>query len=259
MARLRGEGGCPWDREQTRTSLKPYLIEEAYEVLEAIEQGSLDDLTEELGDLLFQVVFHCQVAAEHGEFDMARVLERISDKMIRRHPHVFAGGAVADAREALEQWERIKAGEAGKAAAGPRSALDGVPRRLPALLRAQRLQVKAGRVGFDWIRWEDAWDKVREELQEADEALGGAEPSEVAQELGDLLFAVVNVARLRGLDAEDCLREATDKFTRRFREVEAAMKARGQTLSEATMTELDRAWIEVKAREGERRDAGTSP
>ena len=250
MARLRGEGGCPWDREQTRASLKPYLIEEAYEVLEAIEHGSLDDLTEELGDLLFQVVFHCQVAAERGEFDMARVLERLSDKMIRRHPHVFGGGAVANASEALRQWERIKDSEGGKGGRA-RSALDGVPRRLPGLLRAQRLQVKAGRVGFDWRRWEDAWDKVREELDEVDEALAGAEPAQVAGELGDLLFAVVNVARLRGLDAEDCLREATDKFTRRFKEVEAEMKAGGRTVSEATLTELDRAWTEAKARESE--------
>jgi MazG family protein len=176
--------------------------------------------------------------------------------MVRRHPHVFGDKAVADAREALEQWERIKGGESGKGA-GPRSALDGVPRRLPALLRAQRVQVKAGRAGFDWPRWEDAWDKVREEMREVDEALGGAGPSEVAQELGDLLFAVVNVARLKGLDAEDCLREATDKFTRRFREVEAAMKAGGQTVSEATMAELDRAWTDAKAREGARRDAET--
>src|SRR5262245_17548843 len=250
MARLRGEGGCPWDREQTRDSLKPYLIEEAYEVIDAIDRGSLDDLSEELGDLLFQVVFHCQVGAEAGEFDMERVLERLSDKMIRRHPHVFGDSAVADAQEALVQWERIKGAES----AGARSALDGVPRRLPALLRAQRLQVKAGRVGFDWTRWEDAWDKVREELDEVDEALAREEPSRVRQELGDLLFAVVNVARLRGLDAEDCLREATDKFTRRFKEVEVQMKAGGRAVSEAALVELDQAWNEVKAREDERRE-----
>jgi tetrapyrrole methylase family protein/MazG family protein len=243
MARLRGDGGCPWDREQTRASLKPYLIEEAYEVLDAIEHGSLRDLEEELGDLLFQVVFHCQIAAERGEFDMARVLDRLSDKMIRRHPHVFGGGAVADAHEALAQWERIKGTE------GARSALDGVPRRLPALLRAQRVQAKAARVGFDWTRWQDAWDKVREELGEIEEALGAAEPSQVARELGDLLFAVVNVARLRGLDAEDCLRGATDTFTRRFREVEAEMKAGGRAIGEATAVELDGAWERAKARE----------
>jgi MazG family protein len=167
---------------------------------------------------------------------------------------VFADGAVADAHEALRQWERIKGDEGGK-----RSALDGVPRRLPGLLRAQRLQVKAGRVGFDWTRWEDAWDKVREETAEVEDALGHAEPSRLSEELGDLLFAVVNVARLRGLDAEDCLREATDKFTRRFKEVEAAMKAGGQTVSEASVTELDRAWTEAKARESAGRDAETRP
>jgi tetrapyrrole methylase family protein/MazG family protein len=253
MARLRGEGGCPWDREQTRQSLKPYLIEEAYEVLEAIERGTLDDLVEELGDLLFQVVFHCQIASERDEFDMERVLERLSEKMTRRHPHVFGGAAVADAGEALAQWERLKGAEAGRDGR-PRSALDGVPRRLPALLRAQRLQVKAGRVGFDWARWQDAWAKVREEMDEADQALGGDDPGRIASELGDLLFAVVNVARLRGLDAEDCLGQATDTFTRRFRHVEDEMKAGGRAVDEATLEELDQAWTRAKDRE--RPDAG---
>jgi MazG family protein len=248
MARLRAEGGCPWDREQTRTSLKPYLIEEAYEVVQAIDENDVDHLVEELGDLLFQVVFHCQVAREAGEFTMADVLERLTAKMVRRHPHVFGGSVVKDADEALAQWERIKHGEA-KGDARPRSVLDGVPGNLPALLRAQRLQVKAGRVGFDWARWEDAWRKVREEVEEVDEVLREADTARVRDELGDLLFAMVNVARLQGIDAEDCLRHAADKFTRRFKEVEVDMRAGGRTVSEASAEELDRAWETVKARE----------
>jgi tetrapyrrole methylase family protein/MazG family protein len=248
MATLRGEGGCPWDREQTRASLKPYLIEEAYEVLQAIDERDLDHLTEELGDLLFQVVFHCQVASEAGEFTMNDVLERLIDKMTRRHPHVFGGRAVSDAREALAQWERIKHGET-EPQARPRSVLDGVPPSLPALLRAQRLQMKAGRVGFDWTRWQDAWSKVREEVSELEEALGAGDAGRVSDEMGDLLFSMVNVARLQGIDAEDCLRQAADKFTRRFKEVEADMRAGGRTVSDASAEDLDKAWEAAKARE----------
>ena len=248
MGRLRAEGGCPWDREQTRASLKPYLIEEAYEVLQAIDEDDTGHLTEELGDLLFQVVFHSQVAAEAGEFTMSDVLDRLIEKMTRRHPHVFGDQAVADAQDALRQWERIKRDEGGRAGES-RSALDGVPPSLPALLRAQRLQTKAGRVGFDWPTWRQAWDKVREEVAEMDEALDLADGERIRHELGDVLFSVVNVARLLNVDAEDCLRQAADKFTRRFNEVETDMKARGRTVSDASAEELDQAWETVKARE----------
>jgi MazG family protein len=250
MAKLREDGGCPWDREQTRASLKPYLIEEAYEVLQAIDEADVDHLAEELGDVLFQVVFHCQVASEAGEFTMADVLERLTEKMTRRHPHVFGGSAVADATQALAQWERIKREESGRDGK-PRSAVDGVPATLPALLRAQRLQVKAGRVGFDWPRWEDAWGKLREELAEMDEELQRGASERIREELGDVLFSIVNVARLQGIDAEDCLRQAADKFTRRFTEVEADMRAGGRTVSEATAEDLDNAWEAVKAREAQ--------
>ena len=253
MARLRGDGGCPWDREQTRASLKPYLIEEAYEVLQAIDEGASHHLVEELGDLLFQVVFHCQVASEQGEFTMADVLDRLSDKMIRRHPHVFGDRVVADARDALAQWERIKHDEG---IGTSRSTLDGVPPTLPALLRAQRLSVKAGRVGFDWKSWRDAWAKVREEMEELEATLALGEVARVRDELGDLLFSIVNVARLQEIDAEDCLRRAADKFTRRFSEVEAEMRAAGQRVSEASAEDLDRAWEAVKTRE--QRDSGAS-
>lgn len=250
MARLRGEGGCPWDREQTRTSLKPYLIEEAYEVVQAIDEGSRDHLVEELGDLLFQVVFHSQLGAEAGEFTMDDVIAKVCSKMTRRHPHVFGDSVVAGAGAALAQWERIKRDEAGDQSAG--STLDGVPPSLPALLRAQRLQGKASGVGFDWTRWQDAWAKVAEEMGELREAMDRDDAARVEDEFGDLLFSMVNVARLRGMDAEDCLRRATEKFTRRFGKVEAEMKAGGRTVTEASAEDLDRAWEAVKAREGSR-------
>lgn len=252
MTRLRGDGGCPWDREQTRESLKPYLIEEAYEVLDAIDAGTRAGLAEELGDLLFQVVFHSQVASEKGEFSMRDVLAQLCDKMIRRHPHVFAGAPVADARAALVQWERIKQDE-GKADGTRRSALDGVPRALPALLRAQRLQAKASRVGFDWTDWQPAWAKVREEVAELDESVAAGDTGRIREELGDLLFSIVNVARLLGMDAEDALRQADEKFTRRFMEVEAEMRAEGRAVADASARDLDESWERVKARESEER------
>ena len=182
---------------------------------------------------------------------MADLLARLNEKMIRRHPHVFAGGRVADADEALSQWERIKRGE-GKPDGAPRSALVGVPASLPALLRAQRLQVKAGRVGFDWPGWRAAWPKVGEEMAELERAATEGDVARVREELGDLLFSVVNVARLLGVDAEDSLRGAAEKFTRRFNEVEGEMRAAGRSVGEASLEELDRAWEAVKAREGQR-------
>lgn len=248
MDRLRGEGGCPWDREQTRDSLKPYLIEEAYEVVEALEEGQQEAIAEELGDLLFQIVFHAQIGRERGEFTMADLLQQLTRKMIRRHPHVFGNRTVGSAREALAQWESIKQSEAvgdGK----PRSVLDGVPRSLPALLWAQRTQVKAARVGFDWNSAETAWKKVREEIGELDEALGRGDRARMKEELGDLFFSLVNVVRRLDLDAEDCLREAVQKFRRRFTEMEAEMTASGGRLSDAPLEALDCAWEAVKARE----------
>jgi tetrapyrrole methylase family protein/MazG family protein len=249
MDRLRAEGGCPWDREQTHASLRPYLIEETYEALEALDVGETGHIVEELGDVLFQVVFHCQIAREQGEFTMADVLQAVLQKMTRRHPHVFGNTEVANSGEALRQWEQIKRTEAG-AEGIPRSALDGVPKSLPSLLRAQRLQVKAGRVGFDWPTWREAWSKVREEMVEADEAMVAGDADRVKAELGDLLFSLVNVARLLEIDAEGSLRQAADTFTRRFKEVEAAMRAEGRQVDEASPEELDRQWLAVKSREG---------
>ncbi len=250
MARLRGDQGCPWDREQTRRSLQPYLIEEAYEALEAIEVGQREAILEELGDLLFQVVFHAQIARELGEFSMADLLERLLAKMVRRHPHVFGEQKVTSPKEALAQWERIKH-EESHGSGVPRSILDGVPRSLPALLRARRIQEKAARVGFDWKAPEGAWAKAREEVREIDEALAGSEPAKLREELGDLLFATVNVARLLGLDAEGCLRQAVEKFRRRFTLMEVQVAAEGKRLSEMSLEEMDRVWEESKIREGD--------
>jgi MazG family protein len=248
MHRLRGPSGCPWDREQTRTSLKPFLIEEAYEVVEAIESGHVAALEEELGDLLFQVIFHAEIAAERGEFGIADVLQRLITKMTTRHPHVFGDATVGTPGEALAQWEAIKHREARESGA-PRSAIDGVPRALPALLRAQRMTSKASRVNFDWPSARAAWTKVQEECGEAAAALEAGDRGRIEDELGDLLFSVVNVARLSSVDAEEALQRAIEKFRRRFTEMESGLLARGQSLATVPPEELERWWEAVKAQE----------
>src|SRR3989442_16013002 len=248
MMRLRAPDGCPWDRVQTRTSLKPYLIEEAYEVLEAIESGRSAPLQEELGDLLFQVVFHARLAEELGEFTTADLLRQLIDKMVRRHPHVFGDASVGTATEALAQWEAIKQREADERGQR-RSILDGVPRALPALLRAQRLQAKAARVNFDWPDARAAWAKVEEEIREAGDAIASGEARRVQEELGDALFSLVNVARLSSIDAEEALQGAIEKFRRRFTEMEADLTARGKSLGAVPQDELERAWEAAKDRE----------
>jgi MazG family protein len=251
MATLRGPQGCPWDREQTRSSLKPYLIEEAYEVLEALDGADSAALQEELGDLLFQVVFHAHLAAEQGEFAMADLLRKLNAKMTNRHPHVFGDAEVATPQEALSQWEALKQREAEQAGRR-RSVIDGVPRALPALLRAQRLQNKAARVRFDWPDAPSAWVKVEEEVREAAAALAGGNPERFREELGDLLFSLVNVARLASFDAEDVLTAAIEKFRRRFAGMEADLTARGQSIAGAAPEELERSWATAKAQESTR-------
>lgn len=246
LARLRAPDGCPWDREQTRTSLKPHLIEEAYEVLDALESSDPRHLAEELGDLLFQVMIHAQIASELGEFTIADVLTRLVDKMVSRHPHVFGEASVSTAQEALTQWERLKRREA-LAAGHHRSVLDGVPRALPALLRAQRLQGKASRVGFDWPDPRAAWGKVEEEVREAAAVL--ADNARLTEELGDLLFSLVNVARLAGIDAEGALGQASDKFRRRFADMERRLHAEGKSVDSVPLEELERCWQAAKAQE----------
>jgi MazG family protein len=245
MARLRGEGGCPWDREQTRESLRPFLVEEAYEVLEALESGDSARIREELGDLLFQVVFHAQLARERGEFTMADVLGALVEKMVRRHPHVFGDRTVGSATEALAQWEAIKQAEGGPG----RSALHGIPRSLPGLLRAQRIQHRASRVGFDWPEPLAALDKVREEVGELEAALHEGNAAAVRDEIGDLLFAAVNVARLAEVDPEGALQGAIERFRSRFQQMESAADDSGRELRSLTLEEMERLWAEAKSRE----------
>ena len=248
VARLRAPGGCPWDREQTHASLRTALVEETYEVIAAIEAGDDANLREELGDLLLHVVMHAQMAAERGAFDFDAVAREIGEKMVRRHPHVFGDGRAEDSAAVLVRWDEIKRQE--KAARGTvekePSRLDGLPPALPALMRAQKFQEKAAKVGFDWRRVEEVLAKVREEVAEV-EGAAAESPERVAEEIGDLLFSAVNLARWHKLDAETALRHATDKFARRFRHVEAALRARGQAWEAATFEELDALWNEAKA------------
>jgi len=249
MARLRDpEGGCPWDLRQTYATIVPYTLEEAYEVADAIQRGDMGELRDELGDLLFQIVFYSQIAREEGHFDFGAVARGIGDKMVRRHPHVFADAAYADDDQLREAWEGAKAEErAGRAESAEPSQLDGVARALPALIRAEKLQKRAARVGFDWPDAHGAFAKTREELDEIEAELEHADPDRLQDELGDLLFAMVNVVRLLGLDAEQTLSRANEKFERRFRAMEAALRLAGRSeLGGLSLEELDAAWEEVK-------------
>ncbi len=251
MERLLGPGGCPWDRQQTHASLKKYLIEEAYEVTDAIDEGNMYKLCEELGDLLLQVVFHAALAEERGDFTLREVVEGIVEKLKRRHPHVFGERKVKDATEVLKNWEQIKQEEGvnGKKSVGERSLMAGVPRYLPALQRAQKVQGKASLVGFDWPDALSAAVKFEEEWQEVKTAWEGGNEDAVRQEMGDLLFAVVNVCRLLRVNAEEALRAAVDKFIKRFRYMEARATERGLNLQVLSLPELDALWEEAKLAE----------
>jgi len=244
MHRLRSPGGCPWDGEQTHDSIKPYLIEEAYEVVEAIDARNDDDLRGELGDLLLQILFHSEMAAERGRFSIGDVIAAISAKMVRRHPHVFGDTQVSGAAEVVRNWSRIKAEE--RQTAEDASALAGVPRAMPALLRAQRLGEKAGHAGFDWADTRGVFDKLREELGELDAALASGDPAAAEAELGDLLYATTSLARHLRVSAEDALTRAADRFSRRFRHMEAALLSQQRDLHRATAEELDALWEEAK-------------
>lgn len=240
MARLRAPDGCPWDREQTHASLRRYLLEEAYEAVEAIDDGDPEHLCEELGDVLLQVVFHAQIAREAGRFDMRDVVSGITEKLIRRHPHVFGGASAKTAEEVTRRWDAIKRAERGGKEAG--SLLDGVSRSLPALSRACELQKRAARAGFDWDDAAGPAEKVREELAEA----LSAPPEEREAEVGDLLFAVVNLARKLGVDPEVALTGASAKFERRFRYVEERLAEKGLRPADVTLAEMDALWEEGK-------------
>lgn len=257
MERLRGSGGCPWDREQTHRSIKPYLIEEAYEVAEAIEQDDFEELCAELGDVLLQVVFHAQMAREAGHFTIEDVLTRINQKMVRRHPHVFADGTAKTAAEVLRNWARIKAQE--RRGNEDRSFLAGVPRALPALQRAHRLGEKAAHAGFDWANARAVLSKVHEELAELEAALHTESRERAAQELGDLLFALASLARHLKLHAEDVLQQASDRFVARFRRVEALLAERGIGPQQPSAQTWDELWEEAKAAETANSDVTAAP
>ncbi|MFH6786417.1 MULTISPECIES: nucleoside triphosphate pyrophosphohydrolase [Methylobacterium] len=254
MASLRDpEGGCPWDLAQTHASIVPYTIEEAYEVADAVEGGDPEELRDELGDLLFQVVFQARIAEEAGRFAFDDVATAIADKMVRRHPHIFGEVRGLDSDGVNAQWAAIKAEErAAKARSGrpaPQGTLAGVPLALPALARAEKISRKAASVGFDWPDAAEVIAKVREETDEVAQALDGEGPEAVAEEIGDLLFSVANLARHAGVDPEEALRRANLKFQRRFDAMEAEVTQDGRTLPEAGLAAMEAAWVAVKRRE----------
>ncbi|HEX8118725.1 MAG TPA: nucleoside triphosphate pyrophosphohydrolase [Pyrinomonadaceae bacterium] len=261
MARLRSPEGCPWDREQTYATLAPMLLEEAYEAFEAVEearQGRPANLCEELGDLLFQIVFYAQVASERGEFRIEDVTGQIHAKMVRRHPHVFGDVVVRDNEELLRNWEALKAEEkraAGRGVEEDASILDGVSAKAPALMEAHQLATKAARVGFDWRNVEEIFDKLHEEVDELREAIrekheaapdAESAAQRVREEVGDLLFAVANIARHLDAEPEAALKLTNRKFRRRFRHIERGLKARGRQLGQATIEEMEELWQEAK-------------
>ena len=256
MRRLRAPDGCPWDREQTLASLRPFVLEETYEVLEAIESGGPESLREELGDFLFEAVFLAQISEEAGHFSIADAIQSICDKLVRRHPHVFAqqdGDSSMTSGQVLERWEAIKARERasqGKTTTRAKTTLSGVPKTLPSLLRAYEISTRAATVGFDWARPADVLDKIEEEVAEVrKEVESGAtgDLSRAEEEMGDLLFAIANLSRRLGIEPEAALRRANDKFTRRFDEVEHAFTARGRSLQDATLQEMENEWKRVKS------------
>ena len=255
MRRLRGPGGCPWDAEQTHESLNRYLLEEAYEVMEAIDAGSPKMLKEELGDLMLQPVFHAAIAEEHKEFTITDVLVAINAKLVRRHPHVFGDMIIKNSSAQVENWEKIKKAEKG---AERKSALSGIPPHLPALLRAQKLTEKAARVGFDWEHVDQVFAKVLEELHEFEETMAAGDQERMEAELGDLLFAIVNLGRFLAITPDEALRKTISRFTTRFEHVEDSLHRQGRQMTDATLAEMDLLWEEAKREEQKSISSGTS-
>lgn len=245
MHRLRAPGGCPWDAEQSHESIVPNLIEEAYETVDAIRRGDDADMCEELGDLLLQVVFHAEIAEGEGRFDLDAVADGISEKLVRRHPHVFGDTSAEDSDQVLRQWDAIKRGEKGE---GDVPYLHGTGKGLPALVRAAKLQKKAAKAGFDWPVETGVISKIREELLELQSAIDIKDVAAVEEELGDLLFSVVNLARFRKIDPEVLMAAANTKFESRFGEMERALKAAGKSIHEANPGEMEEEWIAAKGR-----------
>jgi tetrapyrrole methylase family protein/MazG family protein len=254
VRRLRGQNGCPWDHKQTHESLKPCLIEEAHEVLEAIESHDPGSLREELGDLLLQVLFHCQIAEETGAFSIEDVLKTVTQKLIRRHPHVFGDLKAKDSEEALQNWARIKEEERNRKVSS--SILEGIPRSLPSLLRAQRVTEKASHAGFDWKDAEGVKEKILEEWKELDAAVRAENKARMEEEFGDLLLSIVNLARFLGIDSEGALSLAVSRFEMRFRFIEKELKSLGKTVRDSLLEEMEILWQEAKQRLPHNRERG---
>jgi MazG family protein len=246
MTRLRGPDGCPWDRKQTLPDLKPYVIEESYEVVDAIDQDDRRALAEELGDLLLQAVFIAEITRAEGSFDIYDSITAIHDKLVRRHPHVFADVVADDAEQVVVNWEKLKQDERK---AENKSVLSGVPQAMPALLKASRLTEKAARVGFDWRRTEDVFEKLDEEIGELREAVASNDAAHIHEEIGDLLFTIANIARKVNVNPEEALQSTNRKFMRRFESMEARVRARGANLDQLQLEEMDALWDEAKAAE----------
>jgi len=238
---LRGPDGCPWDREQTHASLLPFFLEETYEVMETVDEEDWETLTEELGDILLHTVFQSNIARENDEFDITSVLKIVNKKLVRRHPHVFGDKKADGPFHAKQNWEAEKQKEKNR-----ESRLDGVPKTLPALVRAQRLQQKASYVGFDWEETQQVWKKVHEELDELKDAESSGVKKDIEEEAGDLFFAIVNLCRFLDISSEDALRKANKKFTHRFQLVEKELKSRGKPIEDSNLQEMDEIWNEVK-------------
>jgi tetrapyrrole methylase family protein/MazG family protein len=244
MSQLRGENGCPWDKEQTHASLRPSLMEESYELLEALGREDATKIREELGDLLHQIVFHCQIAAEKGVFTADEVVNDLKSKMIRRHPHVFSGTTMPDSDAVLKQWGQLKAKE--KEGNEQQSALGSLPKSMPALARAQTITERASHLGFDWPKVDPVWQKIEEELGELKAACASGDKQRAGEELGDLFFSLVNLARFLGLQAEDALAQTTERFIKRFGYIESKLRDVGKTPPKSSLDEMDRLWQEAK-------------
>ena len=238
------EDGCPWDKVQTRESLKPYLVEETYEVLDALDANDPEKIKDELGDLLYQILFHSKISSLKGEFNFRDVINNLSEKMVRRHPHVFKEGELNTPDQVVKQWEEIKRNE--KNQANQKSILDNIPKNLPSLLRAQKLQKKAAKEGFDWDQINDVFDKLDEEIAEFKEAVLKKKSADIQNEIGDIIFVITNIAKCYKIDAEEALRSTNNKFIKRFQYIEQKIEAKGKTLKDSPLEEMERYWQEAK-------------